>query len=228
MLDWICMGEWALWNDRNAMVNGKPIPTENERCEWLHRYIDEFQKVNVIPKSIVTREFYYGCARPCSNKMIINVDAACDMQRDKYGIGVIVRTLDGNTTAAMHGHFPYLLNPLCAEAKAVLEGLRLEQCLEITEIDIYSDSLELISMINGSIDESSEALALLWDINSFTSIRFLHMNRAYNSIAHQLARLGTGSEPMLWFRDLPEWLHSLVSREKPMFVPLEGTVSSSN
>lgn len=158
--------------------------------------------------------------------MIINVDATCDIHSDKYGIGVIIRSIDGSVNAAMHGQYPYLLNPLCAEAKAVLEGLRLAQRLEIKEAEIYSYSLGLISMINGLVDEATEVSALLWDIkemhNTFSSIRSFHLNRANNSIAHRLARVGTGSEPMFWIRDLPAWLHSLVSLELPMFVPLEG------
>lgn len=58
MLVWICMGAWAMWNDHNAVVHGKPIPNATERCEWLARCIAEFQKENVIPTSRANNKFF--------------------------------------------------------------------------------------------------------------------------------------------------------------------------
>lgn len=174
MLDWICLGAWALWNDRNAIVHGRPIPNEIDRCEWIHRYISEFQQEKLIHQPVELQDIRYRRPSQSLRTMIINVDAAYDLPHGMCGFGAIIRTIHGSTIAAMHGKCPILSDPICAEAKAVLEGIRLAHRLEILEVDIYSDSLGLIAMLNGTTDEYMEAHAILWDIKlmckSFSSI----------------------------------------------------------
>lgn len=46
MLDWIFVGAWAIWNDRNNTMHGKVTPSVNDKCDWVHNYIQEFQQAN--------------------------------------------------------------------------------------------------------------------------------------------------------------------------------------
>ncbi|MDV3197452.1 MAG: reverse transcriptase-like protein [Sweet potato little leaf phytoplasma] len=136
--------------------------------------------------------------------MILNVDAACDINQGVYRFGVLIRTSQGSAKVATHGQYPQLLNPLYVEARVVLEDLRLAQRMKIMEVVVRSDSLGLITMLNG---EYSEAHAILWDIklmtNLFSSIQFIYLRRDYNSMAHKLAWIGLRSKPKLWFQVLP-------------------------
>lgn len=96
--------------------------------------------------------------------MVLHMDATCDEDGGVYGYGGLIRNGQGDVVAAMHGCYPSLLSPLCAETRAVLKGLRLAKENDILELALISDSLSLISMLNGCVHGEAEAHALLWDI----------------------------------------------------------------
>lgn len=102
--------------------------------------------------------------------------------------------IHGEVTATMHTRFTTLASTLCAEARAMLEGLRLAHRLDIQNLTVCSDSLNLISMLNKETGEVAEVLFILWDIvdvqKYFQELKFIFTNRCRNSIAHKLARLG--------------------------------------
>lgn len=111
----------------------------------------------------------------------IHVDAACDTASGVYSFGVVIWNSVGDSEVAMHGKYPSMLSPHCAEAHAALEGLRLGQRLNLQDIRVYSDSLELINMLNGLEDGSTDIQAIIWDITQmsvfFHSLSFHHVKK---------------------------------------------------
>lgn len=75
---------------------------------------------------------------------------ACDEQNLKTGTGVVVQSKNGEVIAVMTDSHSSFLSPLCTEARSNLKGLRLAQRMDISKLQVFSDSLSLISMINGS------------------------------------------------------------------------------
>lgn len=69
--------------------------------------------------------------REAGQGMVIRVDVACDINGCVFGYGVAIQNKQGNIITGMHGHYPMLLSPLCVEARAVLEGLRLADIMEL-------------------------------------------------------------------------------------------------
>lgn len=126
----------------------------------------------------------------------------------------------------MHGHQQMFASPLCVEAFAILEGLRLAERMEIPEIHLCSDSLRLISMLNGSANREVEVLSTMWDIDNiitcFQRVRFTFVHRQQNGIAHTLACLSLNSPPTIWKSLWPTWLEQLIYSEKSFFVPQRG------
>lgn len=43
-LDWVCVGVWAIWNDRNNAIHGRSIPCVSDKCEWICNYLHDYQR----------------------------------------------------------------------------------------------------------------------------------------------------------------------------------------
>lgn len=48
VLELICLGAWAIWNDRNNQVHSRPIPKPEDRCDWIMDYLAEYKKANPV------------------------------------------------------------------------------------------------------------------------------------------------------------------------------------
>lgn len=103
--------------------------------------------------------------------------------------------------ATMSGNQSLLGSPLCVKARAILEGLRLANRMEFQVVSVYSASQSLISMLNGLEDGMVEVQSIIWHIEELKKcsqvVNFKYINCNQNGIAHQLARMGLGSSPML-------------------------------
>lgn len=62
---------------------------------------------------------------------------------------------DGHLQGAMEMIDDVTLSPLAVEVKAILHGLRLLQHLQISQAQIFSDSLCTINMIKGDTTNTS-------------------------------------------------------------------------
>lgn len=64
----------------------------------------------------------------------------------------------------MHGRDSIQISPLCAETKAILDGLRLAQRTDIPYVRMIFDPLTLVSILNGKDEGVVEAYSILWDV----------------------------------------------------------------
>lgn len=66
-------------------------------------------------------------------------------------------------------------------------------------VTVMSDSLVLVEAIRKRDLVDSSILSILWDIcsllNSFLKINFVHVNRQFNRLAHELAHVGLNYSP---------------------------------
>lgn len=122
-LEWVCVGAWAIWNDCNSVFHGRSVPSLGDKCDWVHRYIQDYHLANVGVSSSTGRDKSFHVRSTTANTMVIHVDVACNESSWVCGFGAVVRYSGGDLVAAMHDQYPSLLSPLGAEAKAVLEGL---------------------------------------------------------------------------------------------------------
>ncbi|KAL6569608.1 hypothetical protein OROMI_014122 [Orobanche minor] len=61
--------------------------------------------------------------RPPKGRFRVDVDAAFDRQRNMFGVGVIVRDCNGGVVAALAKRIKPTPNVMCAEVKAVINGI---------------------------------------------------------------------------------------------------------
>lgn len=50
LFELICVAAWSIWNDQNNSFHKNPIPGIFERCSWISKYFESFQKANGLLK----------------------------------------------------------------------------------------------------------------------------------------------------------------------------------
>lgn len=215
---------WALWIDRNSMFHGKKVFDVNLRAEWISKYLYDFrrsQKKVVVPAASNLLESPPVCScwsppLPCSLK--INSDAACDPRGGRTGIGVVVRDEKGKMVIAKSSLKMGGLDPLSAEAYAMLVGLRSAIDFGLNNLWVESDSQLLVKAINeGGLDFAPQG-SLLNDIR--LSLERLMIRgvifapRSKNKVAHNLVAYALNSNmDNFWEANSPLWLFSLLESD---------------
>lgn len=163
-LNLICVGAWVIWNDRNNVIHNRPIPTIDVRCDWVFAYLDEFSKAQVDRGPSLPHHFEFHSLISRGEEVIMNTDVAYDVINRKIGMGMVIRDKQGNLKEVSSRSSHICITLLCAEAVAVLEGLRFARGLGMTCVTILSDSLSLVSDIQDDHQGESCITTVLWDI----------------------------------------------------------------
>ena len=83
--------------------------------------------------------------------------------------------------------------PPVAKASAVLRGLQLAFDASLLPIEIESDALEVVNLVNSECDISAEIGLVVSDIRDLLSqsgnVSISHVSRRVNVVAHSLARM---------------------------------------
>lgn len=99
-----------------------------------------------------------------SDEVVIHVDAACDTDAKRFGIGSVIGNNEDNMVAAMTNKVSSFVSPLCSEASAILEGLQLAHRMEFQQVHLYSNPLTIVSILNGLVEGVVEVHPIVWDI----------------------------------------------------------------
>lgn len=131
-------------------------------------------------------------------------DAAVKADNDGVGYKAVVLDADGNIGGAMEIMDPTLHTPLAAEVNAIIHCIRLLQRMNISTAHVFSDSINVVKMINGEIQITSEVYHWIVQIQG---LYFNHVSRHQNRRAHFLARDALAQcRNMLWLDNLPSWI----------------------
>ncbi|XP_022158489.1 uncharacterized protein LOC111024968 [Momordica charantia] len=212
---------WALWNDRDALINKKKIPEALIKVEWILKYAEE-----------VRMKYHNGMKRriprvnewrpPLGGVVKMNTDAA--VSEEGSGVGVLLREGNAEIVGAMVD-FHMVKTPLLAKILAIREGLSLATRLGVHRVVVETDSLEALNLIGDKSPWKGEAVSWVEDIRAFArdfqEICFQHVFRESNAVAYHLGRetisLRCG---FLWRLDFPIWLGRLAEAGKQNSVAL--------
>ena len=121
----------------------------------------------------------------------VNVDGASSDQEGSSSVGVVIRDSNGQIMAALclplQSHFSAELT----EVFALEQGVLFAQELQLPRVIFESDALAVIQAVN---DKATGSLfghlihGILQNCESFESYHFKHLNRRFNSVAHELAQ----------------------------------------
>lgn len=146
--------------------------------------------------------------------MKLNVDAACRLTSRGSAKSQILATP---------------LSSLLLETRAILEGLLIAISLQSSRIQVESDSLQVIKLINEEVSSMRDELSWIMEIRSlashFSLISFSHIYRGGNVTAHTTAKFGLStSTTCFWQHQYPTWLLSLTDGDFPSSVIQEAFI----
>lgn len=124
----------------------------------------------------------------------VNFDASFFVDLQAAGVGVVIR----NTVRLLLGStcfwHPWLSSPLVIEAMAYVQALKFTRDLGFRSIEVERDSTSLVSKLHVPDIDRSVISPLVWEVKqlplAFTRIRFQHIRREGNTVAHLLAKEG--------------------------------------
>ncbi|XP_073291059.1 uncharacterized protein [Primulina huaijiensis] len=158
---------------------------------------------------------------PLPNYFRLDVDASFDIINNKFSVGAVVRNTMGKVCGAQASPIRCLGSVNCAELLANRSGMDLCLRIGLSNVCIFSDSLEAVKMVLSHVEDLGSAGVLALEIQSmlelpnFHSIQ--HVRRNAVEVAHVLARkaLSYNSSISCVNDDLPTWLVNIVSRDFP-------------
>ncbi|KAF4400286.1 hypothetical protein G4B88_019495 [Cannabis sativa] len=128
----------------------------------------------------------------------VNVNAGVDTVGGCCSAGVVIRNHEGQVLCSSAGYSARPLSVLSAELAAVISGLKLVAAGGLKKIQLASDCLNAISLINNSKKGIFDADNLLVEVSilkcSFDRAEFCFECRDSNLLAHRLAKLALVSK----------------------------------
>jgi ribonuclease H / adenosylcobalamin/alpha-ribazole phosphatase len=127
-------------------------------------------------------------------KAILNTDGGARGNPGPAGIGVVLRTTEGEVLAEIGRGIGFATNNV-AEYEALIAGLELAHEQGVTEIEILVDSDLVVQQMSGRWKIKNERLRSLAGtarslMNRFEGASIQHVRRAHNTRADRLANAG--------------------------------------
>lgn len=206
---------WLIWSRRNKIVFDNYHMPDYFWVEQMKSLVSVFsEEESKEPKSSDS-----GCGSahwlcPQAGWIKINVDAGMVGTRET-GIGVVARDESGSVLAAVsmrkNGRWP----TLTAELLAMEEGLAVAEKLGARKVVFESDCLAAIRALNKLDCFRNEAAVLVDSIlnkaGDLLAVKWSHVRRSGNKIAHYLAKNLLSDVRSHWFEAIPICIQTLVS-----------------
>ncbi|KAI5010272.1 hypothetical protein ZWY2020_012409 [Hordeum vulgare] len=136
----------------------------------------------------------------------------------RTGFGLVIRDLDGRVHAASRGYFDRIENPEIAEAMELHQAIILAGDSNMESIMVASDCLSLINKTKDSNFDRTPTGAIVYDIKKwaikFVSCSFIHVNRAFNEVAHTLAKSVEYEVTSCWCNEVPDVIRTIMCNEQ--------------
>lgn len=218
-----CFLAWSIWHRRNKWVFEQVKEPDNVFLNRVWRLVEDFGNYT---------EKIYGGTTPNSNPsssvwspppmgvIKVNVDAAVS-EEGWVGLGTVARNDKGEVMYAAVRRVRARWSPLIAECRAALFGLEQAQQHGLSEVILASDSASLVNKMSKNLFMFSLVDSVLEDISSvscnFNSLRWAHVKRDGNSVAHHLAKVVPFGEEQCWENHSPSEVSSYVLMDSLSF-----------
>jgi ribonuclease HI len=163
-----------------------------------------------------------GWRKPLEGKLMINVDAAFDVDSEKGETGVVIRDYTGQCIAASQRFLPHVVDAPMAEVYAFREGLVLAQRIGCNNFTCQTDCVQVVdTMKNGGFSATAAATIyddsiILW--SGFGSVDLVSCNREANQVAHELASDAfRTNNSCTWVDEPPRFILSKLTNDVSIF-----------
>ncbi|XP_021717256.1 uncharacterized protein LOC110685101 [Chenopodium quinoa] len=206
---------WCIWGERNNKVFQNKSTPNAVLVERVGRYVEEQGKYAAR---------IYGAAglrsppspsrwhAPPANIVKINADASL-ADEGWVGLGAVIRDHEVKLIVAATRRHRAFWSPEISEAKALLFALKLGRRYGFQEVILESDCKLIIEKLT----KKSAALEMdmvLGDIlalcSNFMSVKWSHVRRDGNCVAHNLAKFVPFGFEQLWENHVPQEISSFV------------------
>lgn len=188
---------WAIWHARNKFVmKGK------NQSAW-----DVCAKVESVSKELQQMEIDLPCrgdsltpswSLPKALNVKVNFDAAYSQTSHQCCSGFVIRDDYGHVMDCGVQRNLFVSDAFAVEALACIQAMRFTRDMGFHHIEMEGDSRTLILKANRRVIDRSEIITYIYEIFSialsFINISFKYAERATNSLAHFLAKMGFSSE----------------------------------
>ena len=181
---------WSIWDQRNRVCMHQPSCSTHLLAATAKESLAEFLLVQPaaplpIPKPRVQWQ-------PLPQVLVkINFDGATSKDH-MPGIGVVLRDDRGSVLASLSQNIPQVCRPLDIETLAASRALKFAADLGFNKVVLKGDCEVLMKALKGG-DQFLSTVGLVmddiqYDANLFYQLRYSHVRREGNKVAHSLAR----------------------------------------
>ena len=208
---------WAIWFNRNRVIHNDMCSSPSQVWQMEKNLIEDFNDAASSKLCSPKPSHLHSWSPPPPGVFKINVDGSSSDLEESSSIGVIIRDCKGHTVAAyckpLQSHFSAEL----VEVFAVEQGIFLARELQLSRVMLESDALSVINAINDSTFGTYYG-HIIQDIShaqsSFDFCSFKHLNRSFNSAAHELAQFARRNGSInLWKGVTPPFLDPFVQTD---------------
>ncbi|XP_004309283.1 PREDICTED: putative ribonuclease H protein At1g65750-like [Fragaria vesca subsp. vesca] len=177
-------------------------------------WLQEFTTANVTPTGSIDRR-QQNWSVPASGWLKCNCDGSFLANTHHGGSGVILRNEHGIFQAGASRAYVQLTSPFHAELNALLDGMRLAECLHHDRVIFETDCLMLTQALQQQDVDLSSLGDTIVDVKEIMSrhvdFRVAHIYCEANRVAHVLANHALhSSESQSWFTIAPHFIKDVI------------------
>jgi ribonuclease HI len=211
--DLIAVAVWYIWWERRKATHGEAVQSPARTAQSISTLALNYSRA----KKRMTGIDRHGWVKPKENFVKLNVDAGFNADAGTGSTGAILRDDSGAFLAASCCGIPFISDPSSAEARALRDGLILAGQIGCNRIEVNSDCMDVIEVMNQGGNSFGPAAAIYEECSmlchSFVEVVFSHCPREANMAAHALARSSEGPESIVWLDDPPDFIFSVLAND---------------
>jgi ribonuclease HI len=211
--DLIVVAVWYIWWEQRQVTHGETIQSPQRTAQAIITLTLNYSRA--CKKKIGIDR--HGWVKPREDYVKLNVDARFCDDEGSGSTGAIIRDDTGRFIAASCCRLPFVSDAPTVEARALRDGLILATQVGCNRIEVNSDCMEVIEIMNDGGNFLGAAAAIYEDCillcRSFTHVLFHHTPREANMAAHNLARYTTGDMSTVWHEDPPDFLVAVMAND---------------
>ncbi|XP_048229576.1 uncharacterized protein LOC125370040 [Ricinus communis] len=181
---------WSLWTNRNDVVWNRKKLSWRAVASRASSFLFQWGKARKLTDYFAGGDCLWQ--KPATGKYKLNVDASSSVERGKSGAGFVLRDDAGAWITGVLITRPYIVNPDVAEAWALKEALSRIHAKGMEEVQIETDCLRNIELLEEELHLNSYLLCLLKDCQDLIRVlnrcNLIFVYRSANTVAHMITK----------------------------------------
>jgi ribonuclease HI len=213
-----------IWLRRNAIIHGREVTCPFQVVRSAEESMTNFklvasQELRFHNKS---RQVVKKWEPPVGGCLKLNWDATLCSTKNMMGVGVVLRDEHGAVVAALASVFPFVRDPVLAEATALWKAVKFCGEVGCQRVVFEGDSLQVVQLVNNAQCWNRYG-QLLEDVRTFLAEFHFHVvqhvSLEANKVAHELAKLAIyRSFDSMWIGECPSSIQHFVNADYGSYV----------